>query len=227
MSLILMSAAAVAFKSLDPRIIPLILSDLILTPLMATNQTNDIDVIVRDTIIRFSSLFIVSKIGVVERVQQIISRIGGNAIGQQGQFLLGIAVLHTITMTYLRIIGLTATSNEDVQGLRGYSIRERVMKTQLGVPVLPLADIAIIAGASLLLSLTVDENFNAGLLLFMLALGGRQPMINIKIMLQRMGIPVGQARGLSVMTVLASLALGGGIFQRFIGVQLTNMGNAT
>ena len=226
MSLILMSAAAVAYKNLDRRIIPLLISDLILTPLMATNQTNDLEVIVRDTIIRFSSLFIVSKIGMVEKVKQTISSIGGAAIGQRGQFLLAIAVLHTVNMTYLRILGLTATSNEDVKGVRGSSISQRVMKTQLGVPVLPLADIAVIAGASLILSLTVEENFNAGLLLFLLALGGRQPMINLKIMLQRIGIPVGQANGLSVMTVLASLALGGGFIQSVVGAQLTNMGIA-
>lgn len=209
-----------ALNDFDKRIVPLLLADLIFAPLMATRQgvSNDLNVIMRDTLIRFSSLFVIFKLPVINNFVQTVTQIGGGG-SRASVVVLGIALVHTLHLTLLRIVGMNGTTSDDTkQGRRG-TIAQRVMGTQLGVPVVPLADIAIMVAASFIAGGQNQQNQNYlfGVFLYLLALGGREPTTNIMLTLRQYGLPLGAAKAATVILSLGSVALGSSIFSRIVG----------
>ena len=222
MSLLVLASATNALKALDDRVLPLIIADILFAPLMATRQgvSNDIEVILRDTLIRFSSLFLISKVGVFRSLIDWAKGASSRFVpaGQVG-ILVSIAVAHTIHMTLLRIMGLRSTTSDDTKADTRRTISERVMGTQLGVPVVPIADIAIMAGASMIASIFQKEVI-LGVLLYLLALGGREPGYQIINYLRQNGFPIGGAKATGVVMLLASLGLGGGLIKTVTGATM-------
>ena len=215
MSIAMVMASLKQFENL-PVLPALVISDLIFAPFMATRQgvSNDLDVILRDALIRFSSVFLVSKFGFF---RDSASTIGG--LGQRFSPGLGIilqfAALHTIHITLLRIIGIRGTTSDDTkQGRRG-TISQRVMATQFGVPVVPIVDIAIMTGASIVASKNLEPKTLVMVLIYLLALGGRQTSVQVRDTMRGYGVPVGLASATSLLIMIVGLGMGGGMMQRF------------
>lgn len=200
----------------DYPVVPaLVISDLIFAPFMATRQgvSNDLDVILRDALIRFSSVFLVSKFGFFRDSASTFGSLGQRFSPGLG-IILQFAALHTIHITLLRMIGIRGTTSDDTkQGRRG-TISQRVMGTQFGVPVVPIVDIAIMTGASIVASKNSEPRMLVMVLLYLLALGGRQTSVQVRDTMRGYGVPVGLASATSLIIMIAGLGMGGGIMQR-------------
>lgn len=222
-----LASATAALNNLDDRVVPLIIADILLAPLMATRQgvSNDVEVILRDTVIRFSSLFLIEKIGLFKKLSDAGNRL--STFGAGAQIVSAIAILHTIHMTLLRIIGLRTTTSDDTKADTRRTISERVMGTQLGVPVVPIVDIAIMTGAAFLYPQDGSKKtLNFGLLLYLLALGGRESGFQIINYLRQNGAPIGGAKAAGVVMTIAAVALGGGLLN-LVGLSIKRKGTST
>lgn len=220
--------AANSLKGMDNRVLPLLLADVLLTPLMETSApVASLDTIVRDTAIRFASLFLVDRVAALSLVKTAIERSANMLPVPRGEgfgVVVGLLALHTTHVLLLRLIGLPGTSVEEDEP-RG-PISQRLMARQLGVPVVPLADLAIMVGASAIAGMNIDTNLMGALVLYVFALGGRRVSAGMRTALVQSGVPVPLAGAVTVGGVLLGLAVGGGTLSRVLGIRLQNISSS-
>lgn len=193
-------------NQIDPRIPALLVSDLIFSPMInargGTNREPDL----RDTFIRLASIAVVPKL-LPKLVPQLPS-----FLGLPSNTILIAAWLHTVHMMILRLLRVKATSPDEGDGVFG--------TTQSRIPIVPVVDIAIIAGASLLITLLGGRKVSMVLfLVYVLGIGGRDAVTIVKEFIRAQGIPVGVTGGLS----LVGLLVGGVVAERMVGINFSDI----